>query len=181
MVGFDLPEVARDMMLRFMGVDFSLGATVGQGARLGSVVGEDVRPAVVIPSTTTSEGAASPGSTGISDEDKAQWEAYYNAGSAALIFILIALAIGLFIYFRKRRETPKGVSLSRESDFPEETIPLQQGNGEQELGRRRKGKAREVYDESPSAGAGGDPIFDVGDDEDSGDERVDGREFKDRR
>lgn len=169
MVGFDLPEIAHDMMLRFMGVDFSLGATVGAAAKLDSAIGDDVRPAIHVPSS--SNGTASlPTTTGMSDDDKARWEAYYNAGSAALIFVVIGLAVGLFFYFRRRSRFRKahGVSLAQD----EETIPLH-ANGTavdgDDSGRRRKGKAKETYPDSP---AGGEPIFDVGDDEDSGDERA---------
>lgn len=42
MVSYDVPEAAHDMILRFMGVDFS--AILEGSARIPSSVGDDVKP-----------------------------------------------------------------------------------------------------------------------------------------
>lgn len=42
MVPYDVPDVAHDMILRFMGVDFS--AILEGSARIPSSVGDDVKP-----------------------------------------------------------------------------------------------------------------------------------------
>lgn len=93
--------------------------------------------------------------------------AYYNAGSAALVLVLIALGIGLFLYFRQRRRS-RGSSLKlKEDGMPEESIPLSRSigmNGHGENGDY-KGKGR----------AQGEPIFDVGSD-DEGDYKDDTRQ-----
>lgn len=73
MVGFDLPTIAHDMILRFMGVDFGVDHTIGLPARLPSVVGDDVRGGfAVTPGSSTAAPASS--STGVSAEDEARWE-----------------------------------------------------------------------------------------------------------
>ncbi|KIO32858.1 hypothetical protein M407DRAFT_13851 [Tulasnella calospora MUT 4182] len=175
MVGFDLPTIAHDMMLRFMDVDYTLDHTVGLPAKIPSVVGDNVRGGFVPPSSSTAAPAS--GSTDVSEQDKARWEAYYNAGSAALIFVLIALGIGIFFYLRSRRNKRKqGVSLStREED--EERIPLSTsqvhgangstvrlGDDGDDHRRRRKGKGKEQEQ------VAGEPIFDVGDDDSEDDD-----------
>lgn len=73
MAGFDVPMVAHDMILRFMGVDLGAAATGGQHAQLPSSVGDDVREGVVLPPSST-DSAAPTTSTGVSDEDAARWE-----------------------------------------------------------------------------------------------------------
>ena len=89
--------------------------------------------------------------------------AYYNAGSAALVLLLIFLAIGIFLWFRFRRKaTLKGLPVDR----LEESIPLnvsQNGRDDDDDFRQRKGKER----------AESETMFDVGedDDEDDGDFR----------
>lgn len=179
MVGFDVPTIAHDMILRFMGVDFGADHTIGLPARLPSVVGDDVRGGLAVtPGSSTAAPASS--STGVSAEDEARWEAWYNAGSAALIFVLIALGVGLFFYLRSRRNKRKpGVSLSTRED-EEERIPLSTaqvhggangstvrlGDDGDDQRRRRKGKGKEHEQ------VAGEPIFDVGDD-DSEDEDSD--------
>lgn len=86
--------------------------------------------------------------------------AYYNAGTAALVFLLIAIGVGMCIWcrFRKRR-----VQLSRRDDDMEENIPLQsasEGDGDdvaaKHVQRKRKGKERVIEENE------GTPIFGVG-------------------
>ena len=80
--------------------------------------------------------------------------AYYNAGSAALVLVLIALAIGTFLLCRKRRRTSRA-----NIAMTEEAIPLNQTvidprleNGNDDY----KGKGRAHEDPA---------IFDVGSDD----------------
>ena len=49
MVGYDLPHIAHDMILRFMGVDFSIighNGGPGSSAQIPSSVGGDVKPVI---------------------------------------------------------------------------------------------------------------------------------------
>lgn len=79
MVGFDLPHVAHDMMLRFMGVDFSY--LTNGSASIPSAVGDDKKPLLAVdgvagdgsaPGTTPGAPAVPPGKT--PEQDKAMWE-----------------------------------------------------------------------------------------------------------
>ena len=76
--------------------------------------------------------------------------AYYNAGSAALVLLLIAIVVGAFIWWRSRRSRLRGLPGSTENGFGlgEESIPLTQ-NGhshdapdEDEAPQQPKGKER---------------------------------------
>jgi carboxypeptidase D len=71
MVGFDVPHVAHDMILRFMGVDF---AQLGSGtARMPSALGEDHKPLLAIGDEAVPTGKpTTPGKT--PEQDKAMWE-----------------------------------------------------------------------------------------------------------
>lgn len=103
-------------------------------------------------------------------------QAYYNAGSAALVLVVIAVVIGGGFYIRSRRRGTVRLASDRERD--EESIPLRQsvgGTGDGERGDytpigeangpakqkagRTKGKQRAI--EEPKGAA----IFDVGDDD----------------
>ncbi|KAL6309774.1 alpha/beta-hydrolase [Sparassis latifolia] len=158
MAGFDVPHVSHDMILRFMGVNFS--AVTDGSARIPSSVGEDVKPIpALLDSTPTPTASKTP------EQDKAMWEAYYNAGSAALVLVLIAVAVGAFLWWRSRRNRLRGLPVSNR----EENIPLTSsmadangngsGDGDEERFRPRKGKERDLT--TPA-----DPIFSVGDSED---------------
>lgn len=68
MVGFDLPHVAHDMILRFMGVNFT--AITDGSARIPSVVGADAKPLPVLDEAST----PTPVSTKTPEQDKAMWE-----------------------------------------------------------------------------------------------------------
>lgn len=77
MVGFDVPTVAHDMMLRFMNVDYSFDHTVGLPARIPSVVGDNVRGGLAVsPSSSTAVPAS--GSTAVGEQDQARWEGSVN-------------------------------------------------------------------------------------------------------
>jgi carboxypeptidase D len=74
MVGFDVPHVAHDMMLRFMGVDFS---KIADGsARIPSAVGDDKK--VMWSEQSADKGKQDAVSSGKTPEqDKAMWEGVY--------------------------------------------------------------------------------------------------------
>ena len=89
--------------------------------------------------------------------------AYYNAGSAAVILVLIGIALVTFFWCRVRRRRLQGLSLSVNE---EENIPLTQSGPSRDEGggvdeenafraRTGKGKGRETEEAQP--------IFDVGD------------------
>lgn len=186
MVPYDVPLVSHDMILRFMGVNFS--AIADGSAGIPSKVGDDTKPRpIVLDGEDDSDAKGPSGKT--PEQDKAMWEgkfhvlndprpgcnlissskAYYNAGSAALVLVLIALAIGSFLYCRRRRKTGR-LTIGN----PEEVIPLSQSengrfmNGDRENGNY-KGKGRALESEA---------IFDVGegsDDESDYRDRDEGR------
>lgn len=90
--------------------------------------------------------------------------AYYNAGTATLVFLLVAVGLGTYLWYRLRK---RRVQLSREAGDTEENIPLKSTTDEdvdeletEESRRRRKGKERAIDDDE------GTPIFDVGEAED---------------
>ena len=63
---------------------------------------------------------------------KKQFKAYYNAGSAALVLVLIAAVIGAFLWWRSRRARRLGLGRSpphRTRGF-EEHIPLTERSAE---------------------------------------------------
>ena len=182
MAPFDAPHVTHDMMLRFMGANFS--AIVDGSAKIPSSLGNVAKP-VFVETDTKSTSVVMPAKT--PQQDKAMWEgmcpltmtlaltfylthsyfpAYYNAGSATLVLILIFIVIAIFIWYRIRRNR---VQLPTHQDQgAEETIPLtRRGNGDEEEEvedvRQRKGKERELA---------GSPIFNVGDSEDEEEYRI---------
>ncbi|KAJ7506610.1 Alpha/Beta hydrolase protein [Mycena galericulata] len=157
MAPFDLPHVTHDMILRFMGVDFS--ALVGGSAKIPSSLGTTTKPQFLedVPTSTatTVPDSKSP------QQSKAMWEAYYNAGSAALVLAVIFGAIGLFVWCRMRR---RRASPRLPVDQREESIPLNarvDEEGEEEPFRQRKGKGKERAVEPLAP-----PIFDVGESDD---------------
>jgi len=170
MVGFDVPHVTNDMILRFMDVDFSL--LPGQAASSKSRIGDDDR--VVI-------GFGTGGSTGMPlfKGGNSRQDAWYNAGSAVLFLLVMASLIALFLYFRRRgyARLPlrRGVNLREDGDAIDaaERVPL--GSERVELddmdgyeldgeGRKRrvdrKGKKRAVEDEERA-----ETVFALGDED----------------
>ncbi|KAF9236208.1 alpha beta-hydrolase [Melanogaster broomeanus] len=136
MVPYDVPDVAHDMILRFMGMNFS--AIVDGSARIPSSVGDEAKPCSWI----------------TPEQTKAQWDAYYNVGSAVLVLLLLL----------RRVRPPHGSIIS------EENIPLtssQEGDKlDSEHARQKgKGKARAIEDED------GSPIFDVGEEDEEEDDQ----------
>ncbi|RDB19792.1 Pheromone-processing carboxypeptidase KEX1 [Hypsizygus marmoreus] len=163
MAPFDVPHVTHDMILRFMGFNFS--AIFEGSARIPSSLGTVKKPIFVGQAEAKPTKVPIPGKT--PEQDKAMWEAYYNAGSAALVLILIFAAIGIFVWCRVRR---RHVRLPINANEEEESIPLNTSrrmDDEEEdpqQFKQRKGKERA---KEPSVQL---PIFDVGesDEEDEG-------------
>lgn len=161
MAPFDVPHVTHDMILRFMGVNFS--AIMDGSARIPSSVGTIMKPVFIEDSKASKTPAPVPGKT--PEQDKAMWEAYYNAGSAALVLVLIFLALGTFLWCRIRRRRVQ-LPVSHQD---EESIPLNSSiamNGRQDGDeddsasfKSRKGKERAVEPPEP-------PIFELGESDD---------------
>lgn len=158
MVGFDVPVIAHDMMLRFMNVDFT--KLTGGSARIPSAVGDDVKPLIGL--SGGGDGSTDPNGVHVptAAEEKARWDAYYNAGTAALVFVLIALAIGLFLYFRSKQNKKVGAYGEVNGDV-EESIPLNRSHAELEENRRRKGKGRAT---EPDYQDEAETMFEIGSD-----------------
>ncbi|KAJ7167745.1 Alpha/Beta hydrolase protein [Mycena filopes] len=171
MAPFDLPHVAHDMILRFMGVNFS--EIVAGSARIPSSVGSVAKPHLLEDLPTAATGTAVPEAGKSPQQAKAMWEAYYNAGSAAVVLTLIFAAIGLFVCYRRRRRGsgPRLPVNQHGEDIPLNAHSVDDLNGEmaeveedeafRQRQRRAKGKgkarAMEPNVEAPP------PIFDVGD------------------
>lgn len=135
MVGVDKPIEAHDMMLRFMGVD--LMAAAGPSARIPSRLQGEPDRAVIVAGGGSTGGAAEdkvpmiPGVSGKTEAqvaEEAKWAAYYNAGSAALIVLLILIGTGTCILLRLRRKA----RMQRGSSAP--FLPVEEG-GEHEMDR----------------------------------------------
>lgn len=75
MVGFDAPHVAHDMILRFMGVNFT--AITDGSARIPSSVGDTTKP---VPAILDDVPTSTPVSTKTPEQDKAMWEGTYQVG-----------------------------------------------------------------------------------------------------
>ncbi|KAL7424907.1 Cell death protease [Cryptotrichosporon argae] len=181
MVGFDVPHVAHDMMLRFMGVDLAL--LPGHTATFESSVGDDERVSVGVLDEAPSEGLA------LLKGGDTDWETYYNAFSALFILAVLASIVGGYWYLRsrrvrlgagasagrRRRHTGAGAG-ERDADRDrEERVPLgaeyeMDEHGEREMGyavgagaAKGKGKGKERARDSED---GREVVFALGDDED---------------
>lgn len=75
MAPFDVPHVTHDMILRFMGVNFS--AIMDGSARIPSSVGTIMKPVFIEDSKASKTPAPVPGKT--PEQDKAMWEGVYCA------------------------------------------------------------------------------------------------------
>ena len=158
MAPWDVPHVAHDMILRFMGFNFS--AALEGSARIPSSVGSESKPVFIETSKPTPSSV--PGAGKSPEQDKAMWEgeflrlfactcksntgmnvAYYNAGSSALVLILIMVAVGIVLWCRVRRRRMQPSTAKIE----EESIPLTRTFGDspdEDSYRQRKGKQREI-------------------------------------
>ena len=89
--------------------------------------------------------------------------AYYNAGSAALVLLLIFLGIGTFVWCRVRRRRLRLPETRNEESIPLTSSHRLEDEEDQPAFRSRKGKER--------AKEAAQPIFDVGDSDDEEDRR----------
>jgi len=161
MAGYDQPHATHDMILRFMGMNFS--AITDGTARVPSSVGDDEKPSFI--ESKPALAAPAPSTTKTPEQDKAMWEAYYNAGSAAIVLVLIVAALGTVFWCRVRKRRLQGLPTSRNE---EEYIPLthdlpnSSDPPDNREFRARKGKERAHETGSP-------PLFDVGDSDEDDD------------
>ncbi|KAH9179594.1 carboxypeptidase KEX1 [Lactarius sanguifluus] len=164
MAGYDQPHATHDMMLRFMGMNFS--AIADGTARIPSSVGDDEKPSFI--ESKPASAAPTPTTTKTPEQDKAMWEAYYNAGSAAIVLLLIVVGLGTVFWCRMRKRRLRGLPVSRNE---EEYIPLTHDmpntsdppNTSEFRARKGKERAQET---------GGESIFDVGESDEEGDGRT---------
>lgn len=73
MAPYDVPDIAHDMILRFMGMNFS--AIVDGSARIPSAVGDDIKP-IFMDSGDVPLSSPLPGKT--PEQTKAQWDGDKN-------------------------------------------------------------------------------------------------------
>jgi carboxypeptidase D len=105
MVPFDYPRRTRDMLDRFVGVDIrNIGGEDGESR----IDGATNRPPTSVDETTKQSEQ-----TAEQEKEKlkqATWRAYYKAGAAALVFVVIAaLGLGLFVYRQRRKQGARGL------------------------------------------------------------------------
>lgn len=87
--------------------------------------------------------------------------AYYNAGTVALIVVLIAVSIGTVLYCRSRRKAGTSritLGEGNATGTAEESIPLTLASHEE--ARRRKGKGRAIPERIEEE----EEIFEIGSD-----------------
>ena len=70
MAGYDQPHATHDMILRFMGMNFS--AITDGTARVPSSVGDDEKPSFI--ESKPDSAAPAPSTTKTPEQDKAMWE-----------------------------------------------------------------------------------------------------------
>jgi carboxypeptidase D len=125
MVPFDYPRRTRDMLDRFMGVDI---ASIGGTPADSRIEGEKAGP-------ETSVGGHPNSTAAVEDEQEkvkeAEFRAYYRAGEAALVFVVIAAALfGFWVWRGRRKARGQGyVSLPLANGSP------RKGRGDIEAGR----------------------------------------------
>ncbi|PGH05614.1 hypothetical protein AJ80_08306 [Polytolypa hystricis UAMH7299] len=96
MVPFDYPRRTRDMLDRFLNIDIG---HIGGPAADSRIDGEKAPPTSV---------AGHPNSTAAAQQEDervqtAKWDAYYKAGEAALVVVVIAASVWGFFIWRSRR------------------------------------------------------------------------------
>ena len=179
MVGVDKPIESHDMMVRFMGIDFMKVA--GPNALIPSRVGDEPDRVLItgggggIAEIGKDGSRVIPGSGKTEGEvaEEARWRAYYDAGSFALLILLIVVGIGtwLLLRARKRRRLDRNrigrggaLRLASTTEFGGDSARTAGGTGDgdnHELERLVGGKAAEDEDDVEGAG---EQIFDVGED-----------------
>jgi carboxypeptidase D len=113
MVPFDYPRRSRDMLERFMGVEFE-----GLGhVRIDSVVdGEEPQKPGSAPKPHDGAEDKQSEEEKQKELDEAKWAAYSRSGEVALVFVLIAVAVAGFFIWRDRRK--RASYLAVRSDEP---------------------------------------------------------------
>ena len=153
MVPFDYPRRTRDMLDRFVGVDIR---GIGGEDSQSQVGGETNRPPTSVDETTKQSEESE-------EEEKeklkqATWRAYYQAGAAALVFVIIAaLGLGYFVYRQRRKQGARGLRdvVMGKLGRPNRTVRLEEGlEDENELD--------ELVTDTP--------VFSLSDDEDTDEE-----------
>jgi carboxypeptidase D len=169
MVGFDVPHVTNDMIMRFMDVDFNL--VPGMTGGWSSKVGEDERPAVHFGALKDDTGLP------LLKGGHSDWEAWYNAVSAVVILCILGGIVGCYFYFRRRRLRRQGrvaLGLPTQRDS-EERVPLAAEDYEMQEDsyppRRDKGKGRAIERASAESEERGPSVFALGDEDEDGKER----------
>ncbi|WVW86604.1 hypothetical protein I302_108655 [Kwoniella bestiolae CBS 10118] len=176
MVGFDVPHVTNDMIMRFMDVDLSL--LPGLAAQSSSRLGDVQRVGITI-------GASAAAGMPLLKGGATDWDAWYNIISALLILFILLSIVALYFYFRRRgalRRSRIGLGIPREDGDLSERIPLgservemddieraeryneeylDAGDRESRL-RKGKGKGKERYDEDEGRG---ETVFALGDED----------------
>jgi len=161
MAPWDVPHITHDMILRFIGVNFS--AILDGTARIPSSIGNIKKPIHIEQVEAKPTIAPLPGKT--PEQDKAMWEAYYNAGSSALVLLLMFLAIGTFVWCRiRRRRLRLPVNQTEEESIPLNTSHRFQDGDDEDQGTYKQRKGKERAREPPQP-----PIFDVGDSDEEDD------------
>ncbi|OCF61700.1 pheromone-processing carboxypeptidase KEX1 [Kwoniella mangroviensis CBS 10435] len=181
MVGFDVPHVTNDMIMRFMDVDLAL--LPGLAAQSSSRLGDVQRVAVSI-------GASAAAGMPLLKGGATDWDAWYNIISALLILFILISIVAIYFYFRRRgalRRSRMGLGFPREDGGDlSERIPL--GSERVELDdieraeryneeyldgdvhdqerrkRKGKGKGKERYDEDEED-TKGETVFALGDED----------------
>lgn len=182
MVGVDKPIESHDMMVRFMGIDFMKVA--GPNALIPSRVGDEPDRVLI---TGGGGGVAEigkdgsrviPGSGKTEGEvaEEARWRAYYDAGSFALLILVLAVGVGTWLLLRARKHRRldskrigRGGALRLASTT--QLGPTPNGNGDDhELEHLVGGKRAEDEDDVEEQG---EEIFGVGDEAFSDDDHSD--------
>ncbi|WWC93111.1 uncharacterized protein L201_008077 [Kwoniella dendrophila CBS 6074] len=183
MVGFDVPQVTNDMIMRFMGVDLSL--LPGLAAQSSSRLGDLERVGITI-------GAGAAAGMPLLKGGSTDWDAWYNIISALLILFILLSIVAIYFYFKRkgnlRRSRLGGFGLPRDINDDNngdlaERIPLGSERVElddieraerynedyldQDNSRKRKGKGKERYEDDHDHGVkqGGETVFSLGDED----------------
>jgi len=174
MVGFDVPLVTNDMIMRFMDVDLTY--LPGVAASAPGRVGEEDKVVISVASAAKGNVVTKSGST---------FEDWYNGISAMMILFILCGSIALYFYFRQRGRLRRRLNLPK--DDAAERVPLgadrmeldaveraeeyelDDGGRKMQRNGKGKGKASDGYGNGNGydvEDGGGQTVFALGDDED---------------